>query len=82
MPKDLVGDKVAIRFPSEHNRSLRGALAQSSRRRVSPEEWEEARNAVWAEAARDAESQDDDRNLETWAAEVMDAGKPPGAYSE
>lgn len=61
MPKDLVGDKVEIRFPPEHNRSLRGALAQSIQRRVSPEEWEEARNAALAEAARDAESQDDDR---------------------
>lgn len=61
MPKDLVSDKVEIRFPPEHNRSLQGALAPSIQRRVSPGEWEEARNAACTEAAREAESQDDER---------------------
>ncbi|MEP7010789.1 MAG: AbrB/MazE/SpoVT family DNA-binding domain-containing protein [Acidobacteriota bacterium] len=60
--QDLVGDKVEIRFfPPEHNQSLRGTLARSIQRRVSPEDWEKARNAAWTEAARDAESGDDEK---------------------
>ncbi len=59
--QDLVGDKVEIRFfPPEHDQSLRGVLARSIQRSVPLAEWEEARNTAWAEAAREAESQDDD----------------------
>lgn len=60
--QDLVGDKVEIRFfPPEHNQSLRGALSRSIQHRVPPDDWDRARDAAWTEAAREAESPDDDQ---------------------
>lgn len=51
--EQLVDDHVEIRFyPPEHNRSLRGILAHSRKRRVPPEEWEEERRRAWPDAVR------------------------------
>jgi len=52
----LVEDHVEIRFfPPEHRRSLRGILAGATRRQVSPEDWDKARQEAWDAAAREAE---------------------------
>jgi AbrB family looped-hinge helix DNA binding protein len=49
----LVDGHVEVYFvPPEHDRSLKGILAPHSGRRVSLEEWEQARDAAWEEAAR------------------------------
>lgn len=51
-----VGDHVEIRFyPPEHDRSLRGVLEGSIRRRVPPEGWAEAEEEAWLRAASVAE---------------------------
>jgi bifunctional DNA-binding transcriptional regulator/antitoxin component of YhaV-PrlF toxin-antitoxin module len=48
----LVEDHVEIRFfPPEHNRSLRGILANPKGPSISLEEWPEARERMWAEYA-------------------------------
>lgn len=50
----LVNDHVEIRFyPPEHKRSLRGILEKfvQGPGPVSPEEWQEARDKAWTEAA-------------------------------
>jgi hypothetical protein len=48
----IVGDRVEIRFhPPEHDRSLRGVLAGSSRRSVSTDEWSDMKERAWAEAS-------------------------------
>jgi bifunctional DNA-binding transcriptional regulator/antitoxin component of YhaV-PrlF toxin-antitoxin module len=54
----LVGDRVEIYFlPPEHNQSLKGSLARHLEAQVGPgKEWDEARKAVWEEAARSKES--------------------------
>ena len=52
----LVEDHVEIRFfPPEHRRSLRGILAGATRRHVSPEDWDKARQEAWDAASREAE---------------------------
>ncbi len=57
--EQLVDDHVEIRFyPPEHNRSLRGILARSRKRRVPPEEWEEQRRRAWPDAVRAEWSQE------------------------
>lgn len=50
-----VGDHVEIRFyPAEHERSLRGVLADAVTRPVDPgEDWSELRRRGWAAAARE-----------------------------
>ena len=50
-----VGDHVEIRFyPAEHERSLRGLLADAVTRPVDPEDdWSELRRRGWAAAARE-----------------------------
>ncbi|MBM3926507.1 MAG: AbrB/MazE/SpoVT family DNA-binding domain-containing protein [SAR202 cluster bacterium] len=51
----IVDGRVEIQFfPPEHNRSLAGSLAPYIKRRIrSEEEWREAREMAWAEAARE-----------------------------
>jgi AbrB family looped-hinge helix DNA binding protein len=47
----IVGDRVEIRFhPPEHDRSLRGALAGSTKRSVSIDEWSEVKDRAWSDA--------------------------------
>jgi len=50
----LVGDHVEIYFlPPRHRRSLKGALASHTAAQVaSGDEWHDAREAAWQEAAR------------------------------
>lgn len=52
----LVGDHVEMYFlPPEHSMSLKGSLSIYTSVRVqSGEEWQQAREAAWAEAAADA----------------------------
>ena len=48
----LVDDHVEVRFyPPEHDRSLRGVLADSTNVSVALEEWQRARSKAWADAA-------------------------------
>ncbi|HEX6898484.1 MAG TPA: AbrB/MazE/SpoVT family DNA-binding domain-containing protein [Thermoanaerobaculia bacterium] len=48
----LVEDYLEIRFlPPEHDRSLRGALASYVQRPISEDEWEQAREQAWSDAA-------------------------------
>ncbi len=48
----LVGDHVEIYFyPPEQPNSVRGLLADQSKRTVSSEEWALARENAWAEAS-------------------------------
>lgn len=49
----VVDDHVEIRFlPPEHNRSLKGTLAEFTRVTVPVEEWAEKRERAWKQAAR------------------------------
>ena len=58
----LVNDHVEIRFyPPEHDRSLRGVLAQYARRPVSAEEWNEVREQAWTEGLKDWTGTGEDR---------------------
>ena len=55
----LAGDHVEIRFfAPDHERSLRGLLADSTRRSVPPAEWEAAKRGAWKSAALVAEAPD------------------------
>jgi hypothetical protein len=51
----LVGDHLEIRFfPPEHDRSLRGALADPRGPRIADDQgWRRARERAWAAAAKD-----------------------------
>lgn len=47
------GDRVEVRFyPAEHDRSLRGALAQEIERSIPPEGFDQARRDAWAAVAK------------------------------
>lgn len=50
----LVEGRVEIYFlPPEHSQSLKGSLAAHIKTQVSPgEDWDEAREAAWEQAAR------------------------------
>ena len=51
--QSLRDDRVEIRFyPPEHNRSLKGALAEFVECSIPPEEWEQARQDAWSEAVK------------------------------
>ena len=56
----LVDDHLEIYFvPPEHNRSLKGSLARHIKVKVAPgEEWDQARENAWAEAAERKTSQE------------------------
>lgn len=57
--QQIAGDHVEIRFyPSGHERSLRGLLAEARNRSVTPEEWHEAKAEAWRTAALVAEAGD------------------------
>lgn len=48
----VVGNHVELRFyPPEHDRSLKGILAGYVRRSISEEEWPQAKEDAWAQAA-------------------------------
>lgn len=48
----IVGDHVEIRFiPAPHRRSLLGVLAPYIKGSISEEEWHEAKERAWEEAA-------------------------------
>jgi AbrB family looped-hinge helix DNA binding protein len=50
--QNLRADHVEIRFyPPQHDRSLRGVLADRVRRSVPAGEWREAREEAWRRAA-------------------------------
>lgn len=50
--QQLVGDHLEIHFyPPEHERSLRGVLADGRKHSLTGEEWERARQRAWAEAS-------------------------------
>lgn len=51
----LVNDHVEIYFiPPEHRKSLKGSLAKYLGTRIAPgEEWSEARDAAWDNAAKE-----------------------------
>jgi AbrB family looped-hinge helix DNA binding protein len=50
----VVGDHVEIRFvPGRHKRSLFGVLAPYVHTSIPEEEWHEAKERAWAEAARE-----------------------------
>jgi len=50
---------VEIRFyPPEHNRSLRGVLADRIKSSVSQEKWQQAREDAWSQAVADAKKVD------------------------
>lgn len=57
----IVDDHVEIHFlPPEHRESLKGSLASYSNVRIGVgTEWEEARAAAWAEAAKERMGGDD-----------------------
>lgn len=56
----LVGDHVEIHFvPPVHRRSLKGILARYVKRRVSEEEWAEARARAWGNVAEATARQED-----------------------
>lgn len=49
-----VGNHVEMRFyPAEHNRSLRGILADAVTREAEPEDWGKIRQAAWEAVARE-----------------------------
>jgi len=50
----LVDDHVEVYFvPPEHSRSLKGSLAEHVKMSVAPgEEWDQAREGAWVEAAK------------------------------
>lgn len=48
----LVDGHVEIYFvPPAHDRSLKGVLGRYTARHLAPDEWHDAREAVWEEAA-------------------------------
>ena len=48
----LVEDRVEIFFyPPEHNRSLKGILADKIQKRPETQDWSEIRQTAWAQAA-------------------------------
>ena len=52
----VVDDHVEIRFlPPEHRDSLKGSLAPYIKASVAPEDWPEARERAWREAAVERE---------------------------
>ena len=57
--QSLSGDHVEIRFfPPDHERSLRGLLADPSRPTVASTEWDDAKRQAWKAAALVAEAPD------------------------
>lgn len=54
----LVSDHVEVYFvPPEHDRSLKGSLAEHVKVRIPPgEEWNKARDSAWGEAAEEKAS--------------------------
>lgn len=50
--QQLVGDHLEIHFyPPEHERSLRGILAEKRKHSLKVQEWEPARQRAWADAS-------------------------------
>jgi bifunctional DNA-binding transcriptional regulator/antitoxin component of YhaV-PrlF toxin-antitoxin module len=46
------GDRVEVRFyPAEHDRSLRGALAEHLERSIPPDRFDDARRETWSAVA-------------------------------
>ena len=52
----VADDHVEIYFlPPEHSESLKGSLAPYVRRTAPPEEWDQAREGAWRDAAAERE---------------------------